>query len=50
MIMDQEPKFKYQKQINELLAKGCQLPELYAPNNMEACRFAFSEEDTKTLS
>jgi len=44
MIMDQEPKFKYQKQINELLAKGCQLPELYAPNNMEACRFAFSEE------
>lgn len=39
-----EVKFKYQKQINELLAIGCQLPELYAPNNLQACRFAFSEE------
>ena len=39
-----EVKFKYQKQIDELLAIGCQLPELYAPNNLQACRFAFSEE------
>ena len=39
-----EVKFKYQKQINELLAIGCQLPELYPPNNLQACRFAVSEE------
>jgi hypothetical protein len=39
-----KPKFKYQKQIDELLAKGCQLPELFAPNNMAACRFVFSQE------
>ena len=37
-------RFKYQKQIDELLAIGCQLPELYAPNNLQACRFAFSRE------
>lgn len=37
-------RFKYQKQIDELLATGCQLPELFAPNNMDACRFAFSEK------
>lgn len=42
--MNKEPKFKYQKQIDELLSKGCQLPELFAPNNMPACRFAFSKE------
>ena len=42
--MNKEPKFKYQKQIDELLAIGCQLPELFAPNNTQACRFAFSEE------
>lgn len=42
--MNKEPKFKYQKQIDELLAKGCQLPELFAPNNMHACRFAFFED------
>ena len=35
-------KFKYQKQIDELLALGCQLPELFEPNNISACRFAFS--------
>lgn len=39
-----KPKFKYQKQIDELLAKGCQLPELFAPNNMAACRSVFSQE------
>lgn len=37
-------RFKYQKQIDELLAGGCQLPALYAPNNLQACRFAFSGE------
>lgn len=36
-------KFKYQKQIDELIEKGCQLPELFAPNNMTACRFVFSD-------
>ena len=30
--------------MDELLATGCQLPELFAPNNTEACRFAFSEQ------
>ena len=35
-----EVKFKYQKQIDELLALGCQLPELTAPNDLRACRFA----------
>jgi hypothetical protein len=44
MIMNKEPKFKYQKQIDDLLANGCQLPELFAPNDLQACRFAFSEE------
>lgn len=39
-----EVKFKYQKQIDELLALGCHLPELIAPNNLRACRFAFSGE------
>ena len=42
--MEREPVFKYQKQIDELLALGCQLPELFVPDNMEACRFAFSGE------
>ncbi len=37
-------KFKYQEQIDMLLADGCQLPELFMPNNQQACRFAFSEE------
>lgn len=41
--MEQMKKFKYQKQIDELLALGCQLPTLYAPGNMPACRFAFSD-------
>ena len=42
--MEKELRFKYQKEIDALLAEGCQLPELYAPNGMQACRFAFSEE------
>lgn len=37
-------RFKYQKQIDELLALGCQLPELFEPGKMFACRFAFSGE------
>jgi len=36
-------KYKYQKQIDELLALGCQLPTLYAPKGVEACRFVFSD-------
>jgi hypothetical protein len=40
----EEVKYKYQKQIDEMLAMGCQLPELIAPNNLQACRFAFSGE------
>lgn len=39
-----EIRFKYQKQIDELLAMGCQLPELFAPDDIQACRFAFSGE------
>lgn len=35
-------KYKYQTQIDELIAIGCQLPVLYEPGNMSACRFAFS--------
>ena len=37
-------RYKYQRQIDELLAMGCQLPELFAPDNIQACRFAFSGE------
>lgn len=40
--------FKYQNEINELLALGYQLPELHEPNDMSACRFTFS--DTKKQS
>ena len=39
--------FKYQAQIEELLALGHQLPMLYAPNGMQACRFAFSAEEQR---
>ena len=39
----EKKKYKYQQQIDELLATGCQLPALYAPENMDACRFAFSD-------
>lgn len=42
-----ELKFKYQEQIDELLTIGCQLPELFAPNDMQACRFSFSGEEHK---
>ena len=41
---DNKPRFKYQQQIDELLRSGCRLPELFAPDNIQACRFAFSEE------
>lgn len=40
--MKEKVKFKYQTQLNELLALGCQMPRLYMPNSMPACRFAFS--------
>lgn len=36
-------RYKYQEQIDELTELGCQLPELYHPNNMSACRFAFDD-------
>ncbi len=42
-MIAKEPKFKYQEQIEKLVALGCQLPELFAPDNMQAYRFAFSE-------
>lgn len=37
-----EFRFKYQKELDELLARGCQLPPLFAPNDLSAYRFAFS--------
>ncbi len=43
--MAKSMRFKYQDQIDELLTIGCQLPELFDPNNMQACRFAFSGEE-----
>ena len=45
--MENKPKFKYQEQIDKLLALGCQLPELFEPNNIKACRFAFSENGSQ---
>lgn len=29
-------RFKYQEPIDKLLAEGCQLPELFVPNNLQA--------------
>ena len=40
---DSEKEYKYQKQINELIALGCQMPTVFSPENMSACRFAFSD-------
>ena len=34
---------KYQQLMDELLAMGCHVPILYAPNNIKACRFSFSD-------
>ncbi|MCR4958515.1 MAG: hypothetical protein K6B13_07935 [Prevotella sp.] len=34
--------FKYQQLLDGLLANGCRLPELFLPNDMNACRFAFT--------
>ena len=39
-----ENEYKYQKQIDELIALGCQMPTVFAPDNMSACRFAFSDD------
>lgn len=41
----EQKKYKYQKQIDELLAVGCQLPKLFVPNGMSACRFVFSNTE-----
>lgn len=38
-------KFKYQEWIDKLVAEGCTMPPLYAPDDMKACRFAFSSSD-----
>lgn len=38
-----EKEYKYQRQIDELVAQGCQMPAVFAPDNMSACRFAFSD-------
>lgn len=40
-----EYKFKYQKELDNLLTEGCQLPPLFAPNGMKAFRFAFSSPE-----
>lgn len=41
-------KYKYQEEIDTLIALGCQLPELYAPNDISACRFAFSDSSKQS--
>lgn len=38
-----QKRFKYQAEIDKLVDSGCQLPTLYPPNNILACRFAFSD-------
>lgn len=43
----EQKNFKYQKQIDKLLTLGCQLPLLYVPDDMKACRFAFSDSKRK---
>ena len=40
---DSKKEYKYQKQIDELTALGCQMPTVFSPENMSACRFAFSD-------
>lgn len=35
--------FKYQEHIEFLVGKGCQLPLMYPPDGMRACRFAFAD-------
>ena len=40
-----EYKFKYQDWIDKLTAEGCQMPPLFNPDNIEACRFVFASSD-----
>ena len=40
-----ESNFKYQEWIDKLTAEGCQMPPLFRPNNMKACRFAFASSE-----
>jgi len=40
---DSEKEYKYQKQIDELIMLGCQMPIVFSPENMSACRFSFSD-------
>ena len=42
-----EKEYKYQKQIDVLKALGCQMPTVFAPDNMSACRFAFSDDTSR---
>ncbi len=35
--------YKYQNEIDELISLGCQLPELFPPNDISAFRFAYSD-------
>lgn len=35
-------KFKYQELLDKLVSEGCQMPPLFEPNGIQACRFAFS--------
>ena len=37
-----ERTFKYQEWIDKLTTQGCQMPPLFEPNKMRACRFAFA--------
>lgn len=37
--------YKYQQQIDKLLAEGLTMPTVYAPNNMEAFRYVFSTDN-----
>lgn len=37
-----ENKFKYQELLDKLVSEGCQMPPLFEPNGIQACRFAFS--------
>lgn len=37
--------YKYQEYINKLLADGYVMPEVYAPNSMDAFRYVFSDNN-----
>lgn len=43
-----ELQFKYQKEIDALLAEGCQMPKLYAPNDSKLVVSLFQKKVDKT--